>query len=79
MHLWLEIYIATAVFLAVANSISYGLKNKNSGNAEKEFKACVNVLMNSLFWPLIIVGFLLLSTIYLIIIAVRKCYSYFKK
>lgn len=78
MHLWLSVYFIVMALLILSSCVEAGVKPASS-NPKEELRVCSTILSTGLFWPIILVVFVLLSAIYIIILMVRKCYSYFKK
>lgn len=77
MYLWIT-YFAVTTLLILASSIEAGIKPASS-NLKDDLRLCSTILSTGLFWPVILVLFILLSIVYIIILTVRKCSGYFKK
>lgn len=78
MYLWLIAYFVVAALLILASCVEAGIKPA-SADPKEELRLCSTILSTGLFWPVILVLFILLSVVYIIILTVRKCYRYFKK
>ena len=72
MHLWLTVYFAVATLLILVSCVEAGVKPAST-DPKEEFRVCNTILITGLFWPIILVAFVLLSVIYIIILMVRKC------